>query len=99
MEELSSFASVPAIMAVSWLVGSAWDWAISDMDGKPHSRKAEAFKPVLAGTVGLFMGVVTFYTNPEVIHSDNVLAAAANGITSGLASAGIRSFVQSKKAD
>lgn len=99
MDELQSFASVPAIMAVAWLVGAAWDWAVTDPDGRPHSKKATAFKPVLAGTVGLFMGVVTFYTNPDVIHSDNVLAAAANGITSGLATAGIRSMIGSRKAD
>lgn len=96
MEDLASFASVPAIMAVTWLAGSAWDWAVSDMDGKPLSRKAAAFRPILAGTIGLFMGVATFMTNPDVIHSDNVLAAAANGITSGLASAGIRDFIKGK---
>ena len=98
MEELTAFASVPAIMAVTWLAGSAWDWAITDMDGRPHSRKAEAFRPVLAGIIGLFLGVVTFYTNPEVIHSDNVLAAAGSGIASGLASAGIRAHA-TRKAD
>lgn len=99
MEELGAFASVPAIMAVTWLAGAAWDWAITDPDGRPHSRKAEAFKPVLAGILGLFMGVVTYYTNPGAIHSDNVLAAAAHGITSGLASAGIRGIAKRGKAD
>lgn len=96
MEELSSFASVPAIMAVAWLAGAAWDWAVTDMDGRPHSRKAQAFRPVLAGVIGLFLGVVTFYTNPDVIHSDNVLAAAGSGIASGLASAGIRGAIRGK---
>ena len=98
MEELTSFASVPAIMAIVWLAAAAWDWSISDMDGKPLSKKAEAFKPILAGTIGLFLGVVTFFTNPEVIHSDNVLAAGANGLISGLAAVGIRNFTK-KKAD
>lgn len=98
MEELASFASVPAIMAVVWLAAAAWDWAISDMDGRPLSRKAEGFKPILAGTIGLFMGVVTFFTNPEVIHSDNVLAAAANGLVSGLAAVGVRNLAK-RKAD
>lgn len=96
MEELTSFASVPAIMAVTWLGTSAYGWAIADAEGKPKSRKADAFKPILAALIGMLLGILTYYQNPEVIHSDNVLAAAANGITSGLASAGIRNM---KKAD
>lgn len=98
MEELTSFASVPAIMAICWLVTAAYEWAISGEDGKPKSRKAELFKPILAGFIGLILGVATYHQNPGVIHSDNVLAAAANGITSGLASAGIRG-IGKRKAD
>lgn len=98
MEELTAFASVPAIMSITWFMGSAYDWIISTEEGKPKSRKAEAFRPILAAFVGLILGVLTYHQNPDVIHSDNVLAAAANGITSGLASAGVREL-NKKKAD
>lgn len=96
MEELTSFASVPAIMAVTFLGSAAYDWLIQDENGFPKSKKAEGFRPILAGLIGLILGVITYFQNPEVIHSDNVLAAAANGITSGLASASIRGIGRRK---
>lgn len=99
MEHLTSFASVPAIMAICWLMAEVYRWAIADEDGKPKNRKAEAFVPILCGLIGLLLGVITYYQNPAVIHSDNVLAAAANGITSGLASAGVGSIARKRKAD
>ena len=55
--------------------------------------------PVLCGSVGLAMGVITYYSNPDVIHSDNVLAAAATGLSSGLASVGIENITKRKTED
>lgn len=96
MNELTSFASVPVIMAFCYFVALAFKWAIADADGKVRNKKALAFMPVLCGAVGLAMGVITFYSNPAVIHSDNVLAAAATGLSSGLASVGIQSITKTK---
>lgn len=97
MTEITSFASIPAIMAICYLISIAFRWAIADTDGKIRNKKAMAFMPVLCGTVGLFLGVTTYYSNPNVIHSDNVLAAAATGITSGLASVGVRQHISKNK--
>lgn len=97
MTEITSFASIPAIMAICYFVAEAYKWFITDDDGEIHNIKANAFIPVLCGAVGLVLGVSTYYSNPNVIHSDNVLAAAATGITSGLASVGVRkSLIESK---
>lgn len=97
MTEITSFASIPAIMAFCYFVALAFKWAIADDDGKVRNGKAMAFLPVLCGAVGLAMGVITYYSNPSVIHSDNVLAAAATGISSGLASVGIQSITKTNK--
>lgn len=97
MTEITSFASIPAIMAICYFVSIVYRWFISDDDGKIRNRKAAAFKPVLCGIVGLFLGVLTYYSNPNVIHSDNVLAAAATGISSGLASVGVHKSITGNK--
>lgn len=96
MNELTSFASVPVIMAFCYFVALAFKWAIADTDGIVRNKKALSFLPVLCGAVGLAMGVITYYSNPDVIHSDNVLAAAATGLSSGLASVGIQSLTGNK---
>lgn len=96
MTEIASFASIPVIIAFCYFVALAFKWAIADPDGKVRNKKALAFLPVLCGAVGLAMGVITYYSNPEVIHSDNVLAAAATGISSGLASVGIQTLTDKK---
>lgn len=99
MTELTSFASIPVIMAFCYFIAIAFKWAIADPDGEVRNKKALAFLPVLCGAVGLAMGVITYYSNPDVIHSDNVLAAAATGISSGLASVGIQSLTGNKKTE
>lgn len=92
MEEITTFASVPAIMSVCYLSAETYKWLMSEEDGQIHSNKANAFIPILCAFIGMILGIFTYYQNPEVIHSDNVLSAAANGITSGLASLGLRNF-------
>lgn len=97
MTEITSFASIPAIMAICYFIAEAYKWFITDDDGEIHNNKANAFIPVLCGAVGLILGISTYYSNPNVIHSDNVLAAAATGITSGLASVGVRQHISKNK--
>lgn len=99
MTEITSFASIPAIMAICYFIAEAYKWFITDDDGEIHNPKANAFVPVLCGAVGLILGISTYYSNPNVIHSDNVLAAAATGITSGLASVGVRQHISKKKTE
>lgn len=99
MTEITSFASIPAIMAICYFIAEAYKWFIIDNDGEIHDAKANAFIPVLCGAVGLILGVSTYYSNPNVIHSDNVLAEAATGITSGLASVGVRQHISKKKTE
>lgn len=63
---------------------------MSGKDGKIHDKKAHSFVPILCGSLGMILGILTYYQNPEVIHSDSVISAAATGMTSGLASETLR---------
>lgn len=89
MEHLSSFASVPAIMMICYFVIESYRWLITNENGELKSKKALGFTPILCGVIGMILGILTYYQNPHVIHSDNVLTAAVNGMSSGLASVGV----------
>ena len=94
LEDLANFVSLPAITAVSYYSAEVYKWLISDDDGKIHSKKQREFIPVLCATVGLLIGIVSFLISPIIVHADNLLTAAAVGLTSGFASVGIH---QSRK--
>ena len=97
MEALSSFASIPVIVALCYFVAEVYRWIAADDEGEIRSVKVKAFAPILCGFVGMIIGVWAYYYLPEIIHSDNVLAAAATGITSGLASVCLQTMKQEKK--
>lgn len=94
MEDLANFVSLPAITAISYYSAEVYKWLISDENGKIHSKKQREFIPVLCATIGLIIGVISFLISPLIIHADNLLTAAAVGLTSGFASVGIH---QSRK--
>lgn len=94
MEDLANFVSLPAITAISYYSAEVYKWLISDEDGLIHSKKQREFIPVLCATIGLAIGVISFIISPKIVHADNLLTAAAVGLTSGFASVGIH---QSKK--
>lgn len=78
-------------MFICHFVSLTYKWSISD-----EEKRKDTFDTILCGLVGLVLGVGAYYFNPDTIHSDNVLAAAATGITSGLASVGVRYLGGSK---
>lgn len=84
MEELTSFASIPAIMFITYYISLIYKYFVN------HEK--QAIESLVVGSAGLVLGVISYYISPHVIHSDNVLAAAATGIASGLASMSIQKF-------
>lgn len=44
--------------------------------------------PMIAGLMGLGLGILVFYTTPHIIHADNIIEAMIIGLTSGLAATG-----------
>lgn len=94
LEDLANFVSLPAITAISYYTAEVYKWHVSDQDGNIPNKKEREFIPVLCATVGLIIAVVSFLISPKIVHADNLLTAAAVGLTSGFASVGIH---QSRK--
>lgn len=85
-------ASVAAVSVISYLLGmilKAWD-AFDD-------RKI----PVIMGAVGAALGLIGYFTVPEVIPAHDPFTAVAVGIVSGFSATGINQLVKQarKEAD
>ena len=76
-------------LVVTYLICEIYKWFVTDKDGKPINNKAMAFIPVLSGISGLILGILCYIFIPQAIASDNILTAAAIGITSGFAATGV----------
>lgn len=78
--DVLGIVSVAAITIICYLVGEilkAWD--------KFDDRKI----PVIMGVCGAILGVIAYFTAPNVVPADNYLMAIAIGIVSGFAATGI----------
>lgn len=78
---MTEFVSVPAIVVICYFAGFICK--------SFKVQKLDNFIPCICGTLGLILGLVTFYTIPNFIPADNWADAVAVGIVSGLAATGI----------
>ncbi len=84
-----NFTSVPIIVVCCYIVGEIYKLIFK--------KKTEAYKfiPVLLAVIGGILGVVIFFTNPEMIFdADNVWIALGVGIVSGVSSTGTNQIVK-----
>ena len=82
MENLIEIISVPVIAAIVY--GALAGYKIL-VDGK---EKLIKIIPVIAGALGVVLGVIAFYAVPDIIAAENVLTAILVGGASGLAATG-----------
>ena len=82
MKDLIQIISVPIIAAIVY--GALAGYKIL-VDG---NEKWTRVIPVIAGALGVVLGIVAFYAAPEIIAADNVLTAILIGGASGLAATG-----------
>lgn len=78
-----SFSSVPIIVICCYLIGEAYK--------QIFKKKTEAYRfiPIILPFVGGILGIVMFFTNPEMIFdADNAWVALGVGIVSGASSTG-----------
>lgn len=54
-----------------------------------NTEKAKRIIPILAGVLGVALGIAAFYLCPMILPTDNVFMAAVIGLVSGLSSVGI----------
>lgn len=83
MENLVGIVSVPVITVIVYIVLAVYKKAVS---GKADIWAA--LIPMWALFIGAILGVVAFYTTPNLVPAENVLAAMLIGIVSGLAATG-----------
>ena len=76
---MNDFVSIPCIVVISYFIGYAF---------KTFFPKADKYTPIVSGSVGAILGVVIFFTVPEINIASNWPTALAIGITSGLAATG-----------
>ena len=94
MENLIEITSVPLIVAIVYGALAGYKKLV---EGKEKWIK---IIPVIAGALGVILGVIAFYAVPEIIAADNILTAILVGGSSGLAATGTNQvFKQLLKKD
>jgi len=84
-----NFTSVPIIVVCCYIVGELYK--------QIFKKKSEAYRfiPVLLAAVGGLLGVVIFFTNPEMIfNAENVWIALGVGIVSGASATGTNQILK-----
>ncbi len=84
-----NFTSVPIVVVCCYVVGEIYKAVFKN--------KTEAYKfiPVLLAAIGGALGVVMFFTNPEMIFNvENAWVALGIGIVSGVSATGANQIVK-----
>lgn len=83
------FTCVPIIVVCCYIVGEIYKVLFKN--------KQEAYKliPILVAILGGLLGVIIYFTNPEmVLNADNVWVALGVGIVSGASSTGTNQIIK-----
>ena len=87
---MAEIVTVPVIVGFCYLVGFIVKLF--------KNEKFNNFIPGICAIVGLILGIVSFYTIPNLVPADNWLTAAVIGGFSGLAATGVNQVVKKLKA-
>lgn len=83
------YASVPSILIICYLVGEAFKIIVK------KNKEKYKFIPIVVSVVGGILGVVFYYTYPEmVLNASNPIVALIIGIASGAASTGSNQIIK-----
>ncbi|MBR2138158.1 MAG: phage holin family protein [Bacilli bacterium] len=86
---MMDFTCVPIIVVCCYIVGEIYKVLFKN--------KQEAYKliPILVAILGGLLGVLIYFTNPEmVLNADNVWVALGVGIVSGASSTGTNQIIK-----
>lgn len=87
---MTEIITVPVIVGFCYLVG----FCIKLF----KNEKLNNFIPGICAVIGFILGIVAFYTIPNLIPADNWLTACVIGGFSGLAATGVNQIVKKFKA-
>ena len=82
------FTSIPIIVVCCYIFGEIYKFIFRN--------KQEAYKliPIFTSTIGGILGVVMFFTNPELISANNGWIAFSIGVVSGASSTGANQIIK-----
>lgn len=84
-----NFTSIPIIVLCCYIIGEIFKCIFKN--------KQETYKliPILVACIGGTLGILIYYTNPEIIlNADNIWTALGIGIVSGLSSTGTNQLIK-----
>ena len=80
--------SIPAISAIVYWVINLIKYTLN------NSEKFKRFIPITSAFLGAALGVICFYSIPEIIPAENVLVAIIIGGASGLSATGTNQILK-----
>lgn len=83
-----NFITIPAFVTITYLLCELYKWYTSD-----KGEHAHGFISILAGIIGLVLGVLGYFIVPSFLEAENVFVGAAIGISSGLAAVGVNQII------
>lgn len=83
-----SFTSMPIIVVCCYIVGEIYKYIFRN--------KQEAYRliPIITSIVGGLLGVVMFFTDPEIIFAENGWVAFCIGVVSGASATGANQVIK-----
>lgn len=82
------FTSIPIIVVCCYILGEIYKLIFK------NNETAYKFIPIVLAATGGLLGVLIYYTNPEIILAENVWSALGIGIVSGASSTGANQVVK-----
>jgi len=81
------FTSIPIIVICCYLLGEIYKIIVS--------QKNHKYIPAILTIIGGVLGILIFYTNPEILFNiDNIWAALTIGLISGSSSTGANQIIR-----
>lgn len=90
MDGIIEVISVPAIVVIVYVVLELYKVIAK-------SEKWLKLIPIWAALLGTALGILAYFTAPEIIPADNIITAILVGMTSGLAATGTNQILKQLK--
>lgn len=82
------FISVPIIVVCCYIVGELFKLVFK------NKQEAYNYIPIITAVMGGALGILIFYTNPEIIMAQNPWSALGMGIISGSSATGTNQIIK-----
>ena len=84
--------SIPAVVTIVYAIIEVYKAVFK-------SEKAQRVIPIVAGVLGMALGVVAFFACPAIVPTDNAFLAVVMGLFSGLGAVGVNQIYKQATKD